>query len=220
VADWPDWAERVLWKATEWPIVRPAAEWVLNETGAVPYHGDRFTGAKFRSDRTSSEPGTPAFEPAPAVRQVAHELRQLAGDIYKADLVRAGAAADAREASGAAHDPKIYVADMERAVSDRAAREHATYRYEMAPVPDWRVIEEAFGDLARTMPTPEQRVQNTMDASKAKAEIAHASQDLGAARQEQAGDLLQQTLAIGRQVEAQTKQSEQKSATKGRRMQA
>ena len=163
-----------------------------------------------------------AFEPDDSVRQFAHDLRELARDIYKADRLRAGAAADAREASGAGHDPTIYNADMERAVSDRAAREHATYRYELAPVPDRRVIDEAFGDLARNIPTPEQRVRNTMDVSTAKAEVAQGKQDLRAARQERAdGDLLQQTLTIGRQVEAARKAeqpAEQKAETKGRSM--
>ena len=67
----------------------------------------------------------------------------------------------------------------------------------------------------------DQNRSEPVDTKTAKAEIAHGEQDLRAARQEQAGgDLLQQTLAIGRQVEAQTKQSEQKSETKGRKMQA
>ena len=163
-----------------------------------------------------------AFEPASTVRQFAHDLRELARDIYKADRLRAGAAADAREASGAGHDPTIYNADMERAVADRAAREHATYRYEMGPVPDRRIIDEAFGELARNIPTPEQRVRNTMDVPTAKAEVAQGKQDLRAARQERAdGDLLQQTLTIGRQVEAARKAeqpAEQKAEIKGRRM--
>jgi hypothetical protein len=92
----------------------------------------------------------------------------------------------------------------------------------MASVPDRRVIEEAFGDLARNIPTPEQRAQNIMDVSTAKAEVAHGRQDVRAARQERAdGDLLRQTLTIGRQVEAARKAeqpAEQKAETKGRSM--
>jgi hypothetical protein len=208
-------------------VSRPSTE-VDPDEGFAPVRRQAHEPAE-QARKQPDEPGDkpaalplPAFEPGDPVRQFAHELRQLAGDIYKADRLRAGAAADAREASGAAHDPTIYNADMERAVSDRAAREHATYRYEMAPVPDRRVIDEAFGDLARNIPTPEQRVRNTMDVPTAKAEVAQGKQDLRAARQERAdGDLLQQTLTIGRQVEAARKAeqpAEQKAEIKGRRM--
>jgi hypothetical protein len=67
------------------------------------------------------------------------------------------------------------------------------------------------------------RSSESMDVSTAKAEIAHGKQDMRAARQERAdGDLLQQTLTIGRQVEAARKAeqpAEQKAEIKGRRMQ-
>jgi hypothetical protein len=55
-------------------------------------------------------------------------LREQAWDIYKADMARAGAEAEARSAaSGFNYDPKIYQADMERIVAERARREHASY---------------------------------------------------------------------------------------------
>jgi hypothetical protein len=60
---------------------------------------------------------------------------------------------------------------------------------------------------------------STMDVSTAKAEIKHGKQDLQMAKQDRAeGDLLQQTLAIGRQVQGEQKQPAE-SATKTRRQQ-
>ena len=192
MADWPDWSERALWKATEWPVVGAAAKWALNEIGAVPYPGDRFTSAEYRQEPMSDEPLSKAMADRPSADTIAANAvmsRVMAGpDHFRPETeeeIRARRDADAADL----REWKSYSSDP-----------HETDGF------------DKIRDENRSEP---------VDTKAAKAEIAHGKQDLRAARQEQAGgDLLQQTLAIGRQVEAQTKQSEQKSETKGRKMQA
>jgi hypothetical protein len=110
-------------------------------------------------------------------------------------------------------------------------RVHADWKFEHAPGTEKAAIEsasrvraESLWAKAQAAHTVRDRSNEPVDVSTAKAEIAQGKQDMRAASQERAdGDLLQQTLTIGRQVEAARKAeqpAEQKAETKGRSMRA
>jgi hypothetical protein len=168
MADWPEWAERALWKATEWPVVRAAAEWALNGIGAVPYHGDRFTSAKYRKEPMSDEPLSKAMADRPSADTIA------ANEIMRRFLARPDPPPETEEETRA-----------RRAADTADLREWKSYSSDSHETDGFDKIR----DENRSEP---------VDTKTAKAEIAHGKQDMRAAKLEQADAFWQQTINAGR----------------------
>lgn len=168
MADWPEWAERALWKATEWPVVRAAAEWALNEIGAVPYAGDRFTSAKYRKEPMSNEPLSKAMADRPSADTIE------ANEIMRRVMARP--------------DPPPETEEETRVRRDADA----------ADLREWKSYSSDPHETGGFDKIRDQNRSEPVDTKTAKAEIALGKQDMRAAKLEQADAFWQQTINAGR----------------------